>query len=333
MAGFFGFFDFTKPGKGIEKGAPRKKGVALFFELFFRKFWSYVKLNMLYIITAIPAIIVYFLIFNIVFNINDKVMIEQFKGWILILPFIYIMLSIMLFGGGAVSSGYSYIIRNFYREEHSWILSDFFEQTKKNFKQTALFWIIDSVVLMVIQFSIKFYFIQSNNYVYGILMWILIVLFFLYIIMHFYIYTLIVTFHLTLKQIIKNSMLLSVLGMPRNMLGLIIIALYLFGLGVLLLSIPPIAIILLLTVAITPVGLIVQMIAYPVIKKYMIDPQNAEATETEANEEATEQIEAPIEEIIEYKQPEEETEPKPQQPKMIYEDGRLKPVEEAEKDN
>ena len=35
LAGFFGFFDYTKPGKGVNKDEPKKKGILRFFELFF----------------------------------------------------------------------------------------------------------------------------------------------------------------------------------------------------------------------------------------------------------------------------------------------------------
>lgn len=49
MAGFFGFFDYTKPGKGVEKDEPPKPRFLLFWELFFRKFWKLVQLNLLYL--------------------------------------------------------------------------------------------------------------------------------------------------------------------------------------------------------------------------------------------------------------------------------------------
>ena len=35
MAGFFGFFDYTKPGKGVSKEDVDKKGLSLYFENYF----------------------------------------------------------------------------------------------------------------------------------------------------------------------------------------------------------------------------------------------------------------------------------------------------------
>lgn len=49
MAGIFGFFDYTKPGKGVEKDEPQKPRFLFFWELYFRKFWKLVQLNLLFV--------------------------------------------------------------------------------------------------------------------------------------------------------------------------------------------------------------------------------------------------------------------------------------------
>jgi uncharacterized membrane protein YesL len=56
MAGLFGFFDYTKPGKGVEKDEPRRSRFALFWVLLQRKFWQLVQLNVMYIIFCIPIV-------------------------------------------------------------------------------------------------------------------------------------------------------------------------------------------------------------------------------------------------------------------------------------
>ncbi|MGI5959464.1 MAG: YesL family protein [Massiliimalia sp.] len=56
MAGFFGFFDYSKPGKGVDKDAPQKKRFFYFFELYFRKFWKLITLNLMYVLFCIPII-------------------------------------------------------------------------------------------------------------------------------------------------------------------------------------------------------------------------------------------------------------------------------------
>ena len=48
-----GFFNFDKPGLGVNPDAPKKKGVFLYFELLFRRFGSIIKTNMLYFIISL----------------------------------------------------------------------------------------------------------------------------------------------------------------------------------------------------------------------------------------------------------------------------------------
>ena len=48
--------NYVKPGPGIDKDAPPKTGLALFFEIFIREFWALVKLNVLFLLTCIPIV-------------------------------------------------------------------------------------------------------------------------------------------------------------------------------------------------------------------------------------------------------------------------------------
>lgn len=48
--------NYLKPGPGIDKDAPPKTGLALFFEIFIREFWALVKLNVLFLLTCVPIV-------------------------------------------------------------------------------------------------------------------------------------------------------------------------------------------------------------------------------------------------------------------------------------
>lgn len=48
--------NYLKEGKGIEKDAVPKKGLALFFEIFVREFWQLLKLNLLFVVCAVPLV-------------------------------------------------------------------------------------------------------------------------------------------------------------------------------------------------------------------------------------------------------------------------------------
>lgn len=48
MAGFFGLFNYEKEGPGISKNGPKKKTFIVFFETFFRNFWKFIPINVVY---------------------------------------------------------------------------------------------------------------------------------------------------------------------------------------------------------------------------------------------------------------------------------------------
>ncbi len=54
MAGFFGLFNYEKEGPGISKNAPKKHGFIVFFETFFRNFWKFITINLVYSLISLP---------------------------------------------------------------------------------------------------------------------------------------------------------------------------------------------------------------------------------------------------------------------------------------
>ena len=227
MAGFFGFFDYTKPGPGVPKDAPPKNKFLLFFELYFRKFWKLVTLNIIYFLTCIPIVTI-----------------------------------------GPATAGFTYVLRNFAREDHAWVVSDYFEHAFKNFKQAFIISIIDVLALYIGWFSYNFY--SNSIEIHHLLVYakyFILVMGFIYLIMHFYIYQMMVTFKLTIKQIFKNAFIFAVAKLPQNILVLILAAIasiifyYYVLIGVLLTPV----------IVLSTVGFIINFYAYHVIKKHMLD--------------------------------------------------------------
>ena len=56
MAGFFGLFNYEKEGPGISKNAPKKKTFIVFFETFFRNFWKFITINLVYDLISVPVL-------------------------------------------------------------------------------------------------------------------------------------------------------------------------------------------------------------------------------------------------------------------------------------
>lgn len=230
MAGFFGIGDFTKEGPGVRKDAPKKRGVFLFLELFFRKFWKMCKLNVLYAIAALPTFVVTFILSGVFTqNLISMAMAgnpEFAQGaelLDLILRFFVSLIVMVLWGMGPVTAGFTYVLRNYSREEHSWLWSDFWQHTKANFKQAIVVWLVDQVVLVLLIVAYLFYSSQTSAlfYIRYVIIWIAI----LYTTMHFYIYTMMVTFKMSLKDLYRNALLFSVAKLPLNLFVLAVVLL------------------------------------------------------------------------------------------------------------
>lgn len=184
MAGLLGFFDYSKPGPGVPKDAPPKHRFIVFFEVFSRKFWKLVQLNILYIMCCIPIVTI-----------------------------------------GPATAGFTYVLRNFSREEHAWVFSDFMEHTRKNFKQAFIVGLIDIVAIYLGYVNYMFY-SQSmySTSIIGYIKYFVILVGVIFAIMHFYIYPMMVTFKLSIKQIFKNAFIFAMAKLPRNLLMLIVLA-------------------------------------------------------------------------------------------------------------
>ena len=57
------FNRYLKEGPGVEKDAPKKKGIFLFFEIYFRKFFKLLKAGLYYMFESLPFLIIVVLFF------------------------------------------------------------------------------------------------------------------------------------------------------------------------------------------------------------------------------------------------------------------------------
>lgn len=227
MAGFFGFFDYTKPGPGVPKDAPPKNRFIVFFEVLFRKFWRLVTLNIVYFICCIPIITI-----------------------------------------GPATAGFTYVLRNFSREEHSWVWSDFKEHAFKNFKQALIISVIELVVIVVGFVNFRFYSqMGATNAFLGYLKYVIIAMGIIFMMMRFYIYPMLVTFNLSIKQVLKNAFIFAIIKLPQNFLMLIVCAAVMLGFYYYLL----IGILLTPFIVLSVLGLMINFFVYPTMQKYMID--------------------------------------------------------------
>lgn len=208
------FPDYNKAGPGIDKNAPKKKGVFLYFELIWRYFSKFILSNMLYVAVSLPILMVYYLLFwNVCNNIPSY---AQNPEIVTHSAIIFTILLAIFWGTGPASCGYTRILRSMAREEHVWISLDFFRTARKSFMHGLVFLIVDILVFVTSMISITVYsaHAQNSNILYIIPMYVVIIALSFYTLMHFFLYEFEITFENKIKEIYKNSMLLSIAAFP-----------------------------------------------------------------------------------------------------------------------
>ena len=235
---FFGLFDYSKPGPGVSKDAPKKRGFLVFWEIFFRKFWKMLQVNLLYLVTSLPVVTL-----------------------------------------GLSNAGLTYITRNFTREKPVFLLTDYFDTIKKNWKQALPAGIINTLVYAMLFFDIYFFWFSSKGIMASLGVGICVCILFIFTVMNYYIWTLMITFKFTLKQIYKNSFKFVFINMKLNLLCFFsLLLVYAVNIGLIFLFQSAFFIVLTLEIFLYILlypsfrFLLVQFCTFPSIKKYIIDP-------------------------------------------------------------
>lgn len=227
-----GFFNYDKAGPGIEKDAPRKKGIFLFFELLGRKFGKFFRINLLYFFTSLPMIAINFIASNIFVSYGAQLLGKNGDN-ALYIPFcVFFTVTLTLFvGSGPSSAALSKFYKRVINEAGIYLWSDFWEDYKKNFSQAIIVNIINTIVTYALIFGALIYFslFKATGSTLWFMCMILVVIFgVIFVSTNFYIYQLMVTFENSLFELYKNSIILSLVNTPWN-LGIIVLILLING--------------------------------------------------------------------------------------------------------
>lgn len=203
------------------------------------------------------------------------------KFWKLICAnLLYVIISLPLLTVGLAQTGLGYITRNFAREKHAFIYSDFMDTIKKNWKQALPYGILNVVFQAILFYDIVAFWggISSENagFFQFVPLAIILMIFIIFSFMKFYIPMLIITFKLSFKQVFKNSLIFAFAGFKRNFLIGIILTLCYVGAGFIVLMnfYIGLTVVLFLYLFLFPAfrSYLIQYNIFPVVKKLMIDP-------------------------------------------------------------
>lgn len=272
-----------KPRPDLLDNAPVKKGFFHFFELYFRKFWRFLSLNLWYFLITLPMLLYVFYTVNGLFA--DRL--EALEGDVILLSgvgfiasffsfvprFLYtplLILSVVLYG--PITMGLTYIFRNFAREEHAW-MSDLWSRAWANARQGLFFGIADILVVwLCINGMFSSFTEAGRNFTYAlsvILSVISGIALLIWFFMRHYTYLMAVTVNLNVFQILKNAWLFVVLGLGRNLISSLV------TLACLVLSFLLAPLITIITVPLfyySFTWFCTIFTCYPVVKKYIIVP-------------------------------------------------------------
>lgn len=260
--------DYESAGSGIAKNSG-KKGIKLFFEILGIRFWKIIEVNLLYSIFYLPILFA-FTFFAYVSN----------KTIALILGGMMIILFLVLWG--PATSGVVKIMKNFSQDKHAFIISDFTQTFKSNFKYASVIGIVDLLLLTSISAGIWVYPAlakQMDSSIMYVFLALSLSVGLTFIMMNFYMFPMLVSTDLSLKNIFKNSFALMFVELKRNVITLLITGI-ITALMVFLIIFVNFAFIYLLPFF--PFAFNVFIIcfnSYPVIQKYVINPYYEEKGE------------------------------------------------------
>ncbi len=118
---------------------------------------------------------------------------------------------------GPFTAGVSYVTRNWARDEHAFIWSDFKDAVKENWKQGLVVSLITSVIPLLVYMGWRFYGQMARTQTFMIVPQILVMMLALvWAICVTYFYPLMVTYELKLKDVLRNGLLLGVARLPMS---------------------------------------------------------------------------------------------------------------------
>lgn len=275
--GLFGFGNYSAPGPGVDKNAPKKKGFFLYVDIVIRKFVKLMSANALYFLFSLPMMAVIFIlagtmIENVIVGIAGNQALEGFDPFMRL--FLHIYVTLLLFnaiGSGPVSAAYAYVMRCYVRGEHAWLMSDGWDKFKENFKNGMLLMLVDIIVLLMGSIAFCFYSQLERANAGGMAtMFVFIksftvMLMCIYLSMHMYIYQIMVTYECKFFDLIKFSVMMSIAKLPITAVLSAVTGGVMFL--ILMIPIPPVVLIVYMVLGLTFTRFPLEFCASRVIEK------------------------------------------------------------------
>ena len=240
---------FGKSGKGDyrKEDLPRTRW-QLFWEMLRVRFAGLMRLNLLYMLIWLPTIVVLLVgslaMMNTLFPVQEEALadpaavveevempaesvdpahieawdpaqvastLQSVLGWTLLLLVPCVTIT------GPFTAGLSYVTRNWARDEHAFAFSDFMDAVKANWKPSLIVSFITSLVPLVVYVCWTYYGeLADRNLIMLVPQMLTVMLGVLWALAVTYTYPMIVTYRMRLRDVLRNSLLLSIGRLPTS---------------------------------------------------------------------------------------------------------------------
>lgn len=199
------FSNYEKLGPGVSKDPDQKLPLFKFIDIYLSHFTKLVILNFIFLIALLPFAGIMFVEYLGLGNMAFYV--------------VFVLMGVIV---GPAVCGFMKVLRNISCRRPVFIWSDFWKAFASNFKQGAIIGAIDMLFIVAMSFAIPMYFnMAERNSFFNIPFVICLVTSFLFMMMHFYIYLLIVSTNLSIWQILKDALYLTAIEIKTSIVNLI----------------------------------------------------------------------------------------------------------------
>lgn len=298
---------YLKEGKGIDKDQPEKRAFFRFWEIAWFKRYKLMAINLLYVLTNLIPIVLaaasyvvsVAFYFTLTYGVSVTQAIEQSAKsdgakWFFLAGLFFVtglFTLVPIFSSGPCYAGLTFITRSFVKREPVFLWTDFRGKTRSNRSLAIKVMLINAFLGFVMMIGVSFYLscsgLNSNlaallpEWFLYVVVAVVVFAFFLFFSMNLYIYPMIVTFRLTLKQVYKNAMIFAVIRWLPN-LGILLLTTACIAAPLLLINgTYSFIIALLLYVLLGPafMSFLHTFYVYPTLKRYMIDNPKADKSQ------------------------------------------------------
>ena len=206
----------------------------LFAEVFKVRWSALFGVNLLYMIAWIPAIAWTVLNAMALVNLPESATVDEVSG--LLFTWLLVMIPCVAITG-PFNAGVSYVLRNWARDEHSFVLSDFKDAVKANWKQALVISLIDGVLPFLLFTCWRFYGAMLSQSLFFILPTALVLMAaIIWKLSAMLAYPMLITYDLKIKDVLRNSVLMTIAKLPFAVLiKLATFAVPAIGIGLMLL--------------------------------------------------------------------------------------------------